>query len=56
MSDMKLKLKVDRLVLHSGFSKQETLLSPLMKIIQMRYKEVDKQQALRVTKLVLEEG
>ncbi len=56
MSDIKLKLKLDRLVLQSGFSKKETMLCPLIKIIQMRHKDVDKQQALRVTKLVLDEG
>lgn len=55
MSDLKLKLKVNRLVLQSGFPKKETMLCSLMKIIQMRHKEVDKQQALRVTKLVLQE-
>ncbi len=56
MSDLKLKLKIDRLVLQSGFPKKETMLCPLMKIVQMRHKEVDKQQALRVAKLVIEEG
>ncbi len=54
MSDISLKLKIDRLVLQSGFAKKETMLCPLMKIVQMRHKDVDKQQALRVTKLVLE--
>ena len=55
MSDISLKLKVSRLVLQSGFTKEETMISPLMKIIQMRHKEVDKQQALRVIKCFLEE-
>jgi len=54
MSDITLKLKIDRLVWQSGFAKKKTMLCPLMKIVQMRHKDVDKQQALRVTKLVLE--
>jgi len=53
MSDMQLELKVNRLVIQSGFEKSKDMLCPIMKIIQMRHKDISKNQALRVTKLVL---
>ena len=53
MSDLQLQLKVDRLVLHSGFKKSQDMLVPIIKIIKMRHKEVPKIQALKVIKLVL---
>ena len=55
MSDLKLKTKLNHLVLPSGFTNKENMLCPLRKIIQMRYKDVDKEQAFRVARLILEE-
>jgi hypothetical protein len=53
MSDIQLEVKVNRIVVHSGFKKSNELICPIMKILQMRYKDLDKSQALRVTKSVL---
>lgn len=53
MSDKKLEIEVNRLVLHSGFKKSEDMLSPILKIIKMRHKEVGRTQALRVAKDIL---
>jgi len=50
MSDLQLGVKVQRLVIHSGFDKTEDMFCPIMKIIQMRYKDVSKEQAYRVVK------
>ncbi|XPV69708.1 MAG: hypothetical protein ACNI25_03855 [Halarcobacter sp.] len=54
MSDRILQSKINRIVEQSGFSKKEKILCSVMKIVQMRHKDVDKNQALRVTKFVLE--
>ncbi len=53
MSDIQLKVKVNRLVIQSGFQKTQEMLCPIMKILYMRHKDVSKDQALRVTKSVL---
>ena len=53
MSDMQLELKVKRIVTQSGFVKSKDMLCPIMKIIQMRHKDISKKQIIRVTKLVL---
>lgn len=53
MSDIQLKIKVNRIVNQSGFIKSQEMLCPIMKIIKMRHKDISKDQALRVTKLVL---
>lgn len=53
MSDKQLGIKVERLVIHSGFEKSNCMFFPIIKIIQMRYKNVTKAQACRVTKSVL---
>lgn len=53
MSDTQLKLKIDRLVIQSGFGKSEKMICPIMKIVQMRYKSVSKEQAYRLAKQVL---
>ena len=50
MSDLQLGVKVERLVIHSGFGKTEELICPIMKIIQMRYKDISKEQVHRVVK------
>lgn len=54
MSDLQLKVKINRLVLQSGYEKSDNMICPIMKIIQMRYKDVLKNQALRVTKMALQ--
>ncbi len=53
MSDIQLEVKVNRIIAHSGFKKSNKLICPIMKILQMRHKDLDKLQALRVTKSVL---
>ena len=53
MSDMQLKIKVNRIVIHSGLKKSENMLCPIMKILQMRHKDFNKAQALRITKSIL---
>jgi len=53
MSDIQLEIKVNRIVNQSGFKKSQDMLCPIMRIIQMRHKNISKDQALRVTKLVL---
>jgi len=50
MSDLQLGVKVERLVIHSGFDKTEAMICPIMRIIKMRYKDVSKEQAYRVVK------
>lgn len=54
MSDLQLELQVKRLVIHSGFKKSEAMMCPLLKIIQMRYKNISKLQARRVVKNILQ--
>lgn len=53
MSDKQLKLQVTRIVAQSGFEKSGELVMPVMKVLQMRHKDIDKKRALRVTKEVL---
>lgn len=53
MSDKKLELEASRIIIQSGYSKSEELLSPLTKILQMRHREIPRNQALRVVKAVL---
>ncbi len=53
MSDIVLEIKVNRIVNQSGFKKSQNMLCPILKIIQMRHKDISKDQALRITKLVL---
>ena len=53
MSDIQLGVKIERIVAQSGFNKTSQMLCPIMKIIQMRYKDVTKEQALRVSKSIL---
>jgi hypothetical protein len=53
MSDIQLEVKVNRIVNQSGFRKSQNMLCPIMKIIQMRHKDISKGQALRVIKSVL---
>lgn len=54
MSDLELEVKVNRLVVQSGLPKSESLVSPILKILQMRYKDLDKKRALRVTKSLMQ--
>lgn len=54
MSDKQLKVKITRIVAQSGFEKSEELISPVLKVLKMRHKDLDKKQALRITKEVLE--
>jgi len=53
MSDIQLRLQVDRLIIQSGFDKSEELLSPIVKIIKMRHGNIDQNQVLRITKEAL---
>jgi len=53
MSDLQLRLKVNRLIIQSGYQKSEELLSPIMKIIKMRHGNINRDQILRVTKEAL---
>lgn len=55
MSDNILKVKMDRIILHSGYEKSEKMICSLAKIAQMRHKEVTKEQALRVSHQLLKE-
>ncbi|MEA2051082.1 MAG: hypothetical protein U9O56_10195 [Campylobacterota bacterium] len=53
MSDIQLEIKINRLLGQSGYEKSEALITPIMKILQMRHKDLDKSQALRVSKSIL---
>ncbi len=53
MSDVQVEIKVKRIIAHSGYEKNDNLLCPIMKILQMRHKDLDKVQAFRVTKSIL---
>jgi len=53
MSDIQVEVKVQRIIAQSGYKKNDNLLCPIMKILQMRHRDLDKAQALRVTKSVL---
>jgi len=50
MSDSQLRLQINRLIIQSGFQKSEELLSPIVKIIQMRNSSFNREQVLRITK------
>lgn len=50
MSDLQLRLQVDRLIIHSGFKKSDEMLSPIVKIIKMRNSDFNREQVLRITK------
>ena len=50
MTDLQLRIQVDRLIIHSGFEKSEAMLSPIVKIIKMRNSEFNREQVLRITK------
>lgn len=53
MSDKQLKVKVSRIVAQSGFEKSADLVCPVLKVLQMRHKDIDKVQALRIVNEVL---
>jgi hypothetical protein len=53
MSDIQLEVKIHRIVAHSGYKKSNELICPIMKILQMRHKDLNKSQALRVAKSIL---
>ena len=53
MSDIQLEVKINRIVAHSGLKKSDELICPVMKILQMRHKDLNKSQALRVTRNIL---
>ena len=53
MSDMQMEVKINRIVAQSGYSKSNHLISPVMKVLQMRYRDLNKVQALRITKSIL---
>jgi hypothetical protein len=53
MSDSQLRLKINRLIIQSGFKKSDELLFPIMKIIKMRHGDINRDQALRITKEAL---
>lgn len=55
MSDTLLKVKMNRIILHSGQERSEKIICSLAKIVQMRHKEVSKEQAIRVSKSLLKE-
>ncbi|MGK0256168.1 MAG: hypothetical protein ACI81I_000778 [Arcobacteraceae bacterium] len=54
MSDLILRLKINRLIIQSGFKKSDELLLPLIKIIRMRHSNINRDQALRITKEALQ--
>jgi hypothetical protein len=47
MSNMELKIKINRLVLHSGYEKSEQMVCPIIKIMKMRHKDVPELQIRR---------
>ncbi len=53
MSDTHLEVKINRIVGQSGYKKSSELICPIMKILQMRHKDLNKSQPLRITKSVL---
>lgn len=53
MSDVQLEVKISKLVAQSGFRKSDEMICPIMKIIQMRHKNISKDQVLRIAKSVL---
>jgi len=53
MSDIQVAVKVKRIIAQSGYEKNDNLLCPIMKILQMRHKDLDKTQALRIAKSIL---
>jgi len=53
MSDSQLRIKVNRIIIQSGFEKSADLLSPIVKIINMRYSNIQRDQVLRVTNAAL---
>lgn len=53
MSNMELKVKMDRLVLHSGYEKNEQIYCSVVKIMKMRYKDVPLHQINKIAKEVL---
>lgn len=53
MNDLHLRLKVTRIIAQSGCEKSSDLVCPILKVLQMRHKDLDKGQALKITKEVL---
>jgi hypothetical protein len=54
MLDITLEIKVNRIVNQSGFKRSKELICPVMKIVQMRHKDVPKEQASRIINMVLD--
>ena len=54
MSDSQLRLKINRLIIQSGYEKSEELLFPIMKIVKMRHGNINRDQVLRITKEALQ--
>ena len=54
MSDSQLRLKINRLIIQSGYEKSEELVSPIMRIIKMRHGNINRDQVLRITKEALQ--
>lgn len=53
MSDLQVKIKVDSLLIESGFAKTDKLACPIAKILHMRHSDIPLQQAIRVANSVL---
>lgn len=54
MSDSQLRLKINRLIIQSGYEKSDELLLPIIKILKMRHCDINRDQALRITKEALQ--
>lgn len=53
MSNMELKIKINRLVLHSGYKKSEQMICPIIKIMKMRHKGVPEIQIRKIAQEIL---
>jgi len=54
MSDLQLRLKINRLIIQSGYEKCDELMLPIIKILKMRHGNINKDQVLRITKEALQ--
>lgn len=55
MADSLLKTKIHRLISDSGLPKSQRMLCPIVKVMQMRYRAVPKEQVRKAAKEVLAE-
>jgi len=50
MSNMELKIKMNRIVLHSGYEKTKQMMCPVIKIMRMRHKDVPSEQITKIAR------